>query len=111
MKLSKATKFVVAVAAGLAFTVAAGAQSNDPSIAQRKENQQDRISQGVKSGQLTAGETGHLEKKEAGINRETRNMRAADGGKLTPADKRIVNRQQNKVSRQIYRDKHNNRKQ
>ncbi len=27
----------------------------DPTIAQRKENQQDRIAQGVKSGQLTRG--------------------------------------------------------
>src|SRR5277367_3133325 len=34
-------------------------------IADRKENQQDRIAQGVKSGQLTAGETAHLENREA----------------------------------------------
>jgi len=49
----------------------------DPSIAQRKENQQDRIANGVKSGQLTAGETANLEKKEAAINKETRADRAA----------------------------------
>ena len=76
-------------------------------IAARKENQQDRIAQGVKSGQLTAGETAHLESKEAGINRETRADRAADGGKLTPAEKQQVNRQQNRLSKQIYTDKHN----
>ena len=112
MKLNNLTKFVVAVAAGLAFTVAAGAQSTtDPTVAQRKENQQDRIAQGVKSGQLTAGETGHLETKEGDLNKETRAMRAENGGKLTPADKRAVNQQQNKLSRQIYRDKHNNKKQ
>ncbi|MGA2103047.1 MAG: hypothetical protein ABSG34_18200, partial [Candidatus Sulfotelmatobacter sp.] len=35
------------------------------SIQGRKENQQDRIAQGVESGQLTAGETTNLEKKEA----------------------------------------------
>ena len=29
-------------------------------VAQRKENQQDRIAQGVKSGELTAGETSTL---------------------------------------------------
>ena len=80
-------------------------------IADRKENQQDRIAQGVKSGQLTAGETSHLENKEARINRETRNDRAADGGKLTNAEKAKVNRQQNRVSKNIYRDKHNNRTQ
>jgi hypothetical protein len=79
----------------------------DPSIAQRKENQQDRIANGVKSGQLTPGETANLEKKEAAINKETRTDRAANGGKLTPAEKAQVNSQQNQLSKQIYRDKHN----
>jgi hypothetical protein len=79
----------------------------DPSIAQRKENQQDRIANGVKSGQLTAGETANLEKKEAAINKETRTDRAANGGKLTSAEKAQVNRQQNQMSKQIYADKHN----
>src|ERR1700674_4859309 len=79
----------------------------DPSIAQRKENQQDRIANGVKSGQLTPGETANLEKKEAAINKETRADRAANGGKLTSAEKTQVNQQQNQMSKQIYADKHN----
>jgi hypothetical protein len=79
----------------------------DPSIAQRKENQQDRIANGVKSGQLTPGETANLENKEAAINKETRADRAANGGKLTSAEKAQVNQQQNQVSKQIYADKHN----
>src|ERR1700719_3546006 len=79
----------------------------DPSIAQRKENQQDRIANGVKSGQLTPGETANLEKKEAAINKETSADRAANGGKLTTAEKAQVNQQQNKLSKQIYNDKHN----
>jgi hypothetical protein len=78
-----------------------------PTVAQRKENQQDRIANGVKSGQLTAGETANLEKKEAAINKETAADRAANGGKLTSAEKKQVNQQQNKVSKQIYADKHN----
>ncbi len=79
----------------------------DPTIGQRKENQQDRIAQGIKSGQLTAGETSNLETKEAAINGETRADRAANGGKLTAAEKQQVNQQQNKLSKQIYTDKHN----
>jgi len=79
----------------------------DPSIAQRKENQQDRIANGVKSGQLTAGETSNLETKEAAINGETRADRAANGGKLTSTEKSQINGQQNKLSNQIYQDKHN----
>jgi hypothetical protein len=76
-------------------------------VGQRKENQQDRIANGVQSGQLTAGETANLEKKEAAINKETASDRAANGGKLTAAEKAQVNRQQNHLSRQIYQDKHN----
>jgi hypothetical protein len=80
-------------------------------IAQRKENQQDRIAQGVKSGQLTARETSRLENKEAAVNGETRADRAANGGKLTAGEKAQVNRQQNRLSRDIYADKHNAAKQ
>jgi hypothetical protein len=78
-----------------------------PTIAQRKENQQDRIANGVESGQLTAGETANLEKKEAAINKETAADRAANGGKLTAAEKKQINKQQNQMSKQIYKDKHN----
>ena len=89
-----------------AATPAPAAQTK-PTVAQRKENQQDRIAQGVKSGQLTAGETSKLETKEAAINGETKADRAANGGKLTTAEKKQVNHQQNQVSKQIYADKHN----
>ncbi len=86
---------------------AAPAEKPKPTVAQRKENQQDRIANGVQSGQLTAGETAKLEKKEAAINKETAADRAANGGKLTAAEKKQVNQQQDKVSKQIYADKHN----
>jgi hypothetical protein len=82
-------------------------EKKDPSIAQRKENQQDRIANGVKSGQLTPGETAKLEKKEAAINKETAADRAANGGKLTSQEKAQVNNQQNQVSKQIAAGKHN----
>jgi hypothetical protein len=75
----------------------------------REANQQGRISNGVKSGQLTPHETAHLENKEAHINKEVRNDRAANGGKLTSQEKAQVNRQQNHASKQIYDDKHNNK--
>jgi len=87
------------------------AQTNVPpgTIAQRKQNQQDRIANGVDSGQLTAGETKNLEGREANLNRHERQMRAADGGKLTAADRTQLNRQENHISGQIYQDKHNAR--
>ena len=78
-------------------------------IRDRKINQQDRIAQGVRSGQLTPRETSHLEHQEAAINHEERAMRAQDNGHLTAADRHLINKQQNAESKRIYRDKHNAR--
>jgi hypothetical protein len=78
-------------------------------IAGRKDNQQDRISQGVKSGQLTPRETAHLENHQAAINHEEHGMRASDNGHLTAQDRHTLARQQNRQSANIYRDKHNGR--
>jgi hypothetical protein len=61
----------------------------------------------VKSCQLTAGETGRLETRKANVNKEIRTDRAANGGKLTAAEKHQVNRQQNRMSKSIYKEKHN----
>jgi len=78
-----------------------------PNIQDRKENQQDRIANGVNSGELTAGETKNLEKKESSLNQEERDMRKLDNGKLTATDRATLNQQQNQLSKQIYQDKHN----
>jgi hypothetical protein len=91
----------------------AAVQNTNPKseVGKRAENQQDRIAQGVKSGQLTASEAANLEHKEAAINREVKTERAANGGKLTAQERAQVNRQQNRLSRQIYNQKHNGRRQ
>ena len=73
----------------------------------RKGNQQQRIAQGAESGQLTPGETRHVEHQEHAINREGRAMRAQNNGHLTASDRHTLARQQNQESRRIYRDKHN----
>ncbi len=97
-------------AAGVIFSAAAFAQSNQnppTEVGKRRENQQDRIANGVQSGQLTSGETANLEHKDANINHQIATDRAANGGKLTGAEKARINREQNRVSNQIYQDKHN----
>jgi len=96
----------VAAVFGAALTVVS---VNAQTINERRENQQDRIAQGVNSGQLTAGETSRLEGREAGLNREIHNDRVMNNGHLTAGERAQVNRQQNRLSRQIYRDKHNGR--
>ena len=77
----------------------------------RDREQQKRIGEGLKSGSLTAGEAANLEKKETKLNAEQRNLRASNGGTLTPGEKAKINRQQNRLSKQIYKDKHNGRHQ
>ncbi len=77
-------------------------------VNRRQARQQDRIANGVSSGQLNPREASRLEKREASVqNREQRDM-AKHNGHLTKAEQRGINRQQNRVSRGIYRDKHNN---
>ena len=89
---------------------AAIAPYGDNRVGQRRENQQDRIAQGIRNGQLTPGETAKLENKEQGVNREVKGMRQANGGKLSKADRSALNQQQNKLSKDIYNKKHKDRR-
>jgi hypothetical protein len=104
-ELMKYTKYILSLAAAGLLLPAAFAQDAKPGpIGQRKDNQQNRIGEGVENGSLTAGEAARLEKKEAAINREERRMKA--DGNFTPAERRRIWRQQNALSRQIYNQKH-----
>jgi hypothetical protein len=118
IRISAMETAILAFAASLAFMpaiVLAQATTTTPTrtkpatINQRKENHQDRIAQGVKSGQLTAGEAAKLEHQESGINKEESGVGAQDNGKLTAKDRKTLTHQQNVESKRIYRDKHNAR--
>ena len=98
-------KSILLCATTAALMLPAMAQTSQ-SINDRKENQQDRIANGVQSGELTAGETKHLEKKEGELNQEEKDMRKLDNGHLTAADKATLNQQQNQLSKNIYKQKH-----
>ena len=75
-------------------------------INERQRNQQKRIGEGVENGSLTPGETARLEKQEGAIHHEVKTERRANGGTLTAQERRQVNRQQNRESKRIYRQKH-----
>ena len=89
------------------LTGAGVAQVTGQTIQYRKADQQGRILQGDRSGQLTRGETRNLERREHSVNREEHAMRRVDGGHLTAADKAALTRRQNNISRSIDKDKHN----
>ena len=78
-------------------------------VGQRQRNQQKRIGEGIENGSLTAREASHMERREAGTNKEIAGMRQANGGKLTGGEKAFVNHQQNRNSKAIYNKKHNAR--
>ena len=71
---------------------------------QRDVNQQDRIEQGLQSGQLNTKEASGLEKGEARIDHvEARDMK---DGTLSPAEKARIQNLQNNESARIYSQKH-----
>jgi hypothetical protein len=86
--------------------VAATSTVTGATINERKVDQEDRIANGLKDGDLTAGKAATLETQEAGINKEEAGMRAQDDGHLTAQDKTTLNGQLNVESKDIYADKH-----
>ncbi|MFI5102293.1 MAG: hypothetical protein ACHP9V_02875 [Terriglobales bacterium] len=75
-------------------------------VNKREANQQKRIGNGVANGKLTSQQATNLEKRETSVqNREKKDM-AAHNGHLTKAEQKGINRQQNRISKSIYKDKH-----
>ena len=72
----------------------------------RQIHQQKRIHQGIKSGELTRGETRRLERQQAHLQRSKR--RAWSDGTLTHRQRVRLEIQQDRLSHNIYRAKHNN---
>jgi hypothetical protein len=73
----------------------------------REANQDQRISNGLKSGQMTSGEAARADRTQSAIDSQVHNDRAANGGKLTGQERQQVNGEQNAASRQIYNEDHN----
>ena len=94
---------LIAAALVLLAPLAASAQE----VRGREQHQQQRIGQGLASGQITAGGATRLENREVRINASRRADLAANGGHLTAGEYRNLNRRENAASAQIYADKHN----
>ena len=116
---------LILAAGGLMFVGSASAQAQNSNTAgagpgrvdpghprvnqinRRETNQQRRIANGVRSGQLTAGETRRLERGEKRLQRNEKRDMAKDKGHLTKQDQRQLNREANRMSARIAKDKHN----
>ncbi len=99
MKAARLIIALVAVATGNAFAQSAGNES-----VQRNINQQQRIEQGLQSGQLNTREAARLEREESRVERMESN--AMKDGRVTSNEAQRINQAQNRVSNDIYREKH-----
>ncbi len=83
-------------------------EAREAVINQRQENQDKRIDQGVKNGELTKKEARKLEREQTHI--EKMENKAEADGKITKGEMRRIEKAQNKASADIHRKKHNDRK-
>jgi hypothetical protein len=68
---------------------------------QRAANQDQRVANGVRSGQLNAGQAARDNQRQANIDQQIHQDRQANGGHLTQQQKQQVNHEQNQASKQI----------
>jgi len=80
------------------------AQRGTVSNSARQGVQQERISEGIKSGELTRREARLLKREQMKIQIEKK--LAQSDGQVTPREKRFLRREQNRASRHIARQKH-----
>jgi hypothetical protein len=99
--MMKLTYAAWAVGALLSASVMA---QNTQDVIQRDVNQEKRIEQGLKSGELNTKEASKLEREESRVDKME--SKALSDGKLSNAEKRRIEREQNRVSKDIAREKH-----
>ena len=103
-------RLMLAVLMVVAGTASAGEfAKNHPRRAEvnkRLANQDERIRDGVKDGQLTKGQAQQLHAEDHAIRQQERAEAAEHGGHITKAEQRQLNREENATSKQIYEEKH-----
>ena len=67
----------------------------------RLANQNKRIHQEVKEGELSKGQAAKLHREDRNIRREERAMASTNHGHITKAEQKAHNQQENQVSKQI----------
>ena len=69
----------------------------------RLENQNRRINQEVREGEITKGQAKQLHAEDHAIRQEERAMARTNNGHITRTEQKALNQQENQVSRQIGR--------
>ena len=113
MQVFKVTKrrftWVLMLAGVLAVASLSQAEAGvrDPRVNARQHNQQQRVRQGVRSGELTRRETRNLAEGQRDIRQLERAYKS--DGQLTRAERVDLHHEQNQASRDIYKQKHDAR--
>jgi F0F1-type ATP synthase membrane subunit b/b' len=99
-------KRLVSIILSAVFVISLGivATASTPYINRREREEQRRIRQGVRNGELTRREAGRLEAEQARIRVAERFARA--DGTVTRRERYSLNRMLNHASRDIHRQKH-----
>lgn len=95
---------IVAGVMAVASWSQADARGRDPGVNARQHNQQQRVRQGVRSGELTRREAGSLTREQRDIRQLERAYKS--DGELTRSERVDLHREQNQASRHIYQQKH-----
>ena len=98
-KLLLAVSAMTLMMSGIVF-----AQAETPVIDQRQANQDQRIDQGVASGQLNEREANRLNRQQEHVNKME--DRAMSDGVMTKRERARVGAAQNRASHHIAREKH-----
>lgn len=102
-------KFALAATLALiATTTVASAHDRQSEIDRREWRQEQRIRQGVRSGEITRGEYRHLETEQARIRQMERN--ALRDGHIDRYEAARIREAQNNASRHIYRESHDSQR-
>ncbi|HEV3239848.1 MAG TPA: hypothetical protein VG429_05560 [Casimicrobiaceae bacterium] len=101
-----AIALATAFAAGVATSAMADTtwQQDHPrreEVNNRLANQNARIHNQVKEGELTKGQAAQLHKDDRQIRKEERAMASQNGGHITKLEQKTLNQQQNRVSNKI----------
>ena len=104
-------KALVLSASALLIGLAGAARADEPKwdkdhprraeVNQRLENQNARIHEEVKEGDMSKAKAARLHQEDHQIRKEERAMASQDGGHITKQEQKTLNQQENAVSRQI----------
>lgn len=104
----KTTKFLIASALVFALAAPAIAQTATPGVDKRQAEQQKRIDQGVKSGELNKGEAKRLEKGQERVQKMEDKAKA--DGNVTDKEKAKIKHAQDVESKKIKKEKNDKQK-